>query len=250
MLRVNDCVDAVYVLTVKTFAERMAHIRKELGRHDIGFEFMLRHDADELQPATISDLFAPSKMRPAQQSLVLKHVAAWQDAAAKGLRRILVFEDDVVLARNFSERFVVAMTAAEKLSPGWLVYLGGADTKVPESYFLSAGPLIALPLATAEGYVTDAAAIAKRLEHLGKHKIHLPADHLIRSMDRTLGIPHYWLRPPIVEQGSVTGMFASALDANRQKHSRVYNIVRNRWNKFQRHRLRKWFAHARAFIRR
>jgi glycosyl transferase family 25 len=140
------------------------------------------------------------------------------------------------------------MQAAERLPPGWLVYLGGADAKVPDSYFLSAGPLIPLALATTEGYVTDAAAMQRRLIWLGEHRISQPADHLIKAMDAALGIPHYWLRPPIVEQGSVTGIFPSVLDASRQKHSRAYNILRNRWSKFQRHRLRSWIAHARALI--
>jgi glycosyl transferase family 25 len=248
MRRVNESVDAVYVLTVKTFAERMAHIRKELGTHGIVFEFVLEHDAGELSPETLATRFLPSRMRPAHQSLVLKHLAAWQDAARKGLRRILVFEDDVVLSGEFAARFEVAMRAADELVPGWLVYLGGADAKVPDRYFLSDGPLIALPIATAEAYVTDLPAITRRLAYLEMHRIDLPADHLIRSMDAALGIPHYWLRPPIVEQGSVTGIFPSVLDASRQKHSRAYNILRNRWSKFQRHRLRAWLAHARAFL--
>lgn len=248
MRRVNECVDAVYVLTVKTFAERIAHMRAELGRHGIAFDFVLQHDANELPPEVVATLFAPSRMRAAHQSLVLKHIAAWRDAANKGLQRILVFEDDVILARDFGERLDAAMRAAERLAPGWLVYLGGADAKVPDRYFLSEGPLIPLPLTTTEGYVTDAAAIERRLAWLAEHRIAQPADHLMKSMDAALGIPHYWLRPPIVEQGSVTGIFPSVLDATRQKHSRAYNILRNRWSKFQRHRLRSWLAHARAFI--
>jgi glycosyl transferase family 25 len=248
MRRVNQCVDAVYVLTVKTFAERIAHIRRELGRHAIEFSFVLEHDADELQAETVEAMFAPSRMRRAQQSLVLKHLSAWREALARQHRRILVFEDDAVLARDFAPRFDLAMQAAERLAPGWLVYLGGADTKVPDRYFLSPGPLIALPIATAEGYATDAEAMRRRLAWLDGQRIAQPADHLIRSMDAALGIPQYWLRPPIVEQGSVTGIFPSVLDANRQKHSRAYNILRNRWNKFQRHRLRSWLAHARHFL--
>lgn len=248
MRRVNECVDAVYVLTVKTFAERIAHIRRELGRHGVTFEFVLQHDAAELQPAALAATFAPSKMRLAQQSLVLKHVAAWRAAAARGYARALVFEDDVVLAADFAARFDAAMRAAHELPPGWLVYLGGADTKVPDSYFLSEAPLIALPIATTEGYVTDLSAMRQRLAWLETHRIEQPADHLLRSMDRALGIPQYWLRPPIVEQGSVLGIFPSLLDANRQKHSRAYNVLRNRWNKFQRHRLRGWLVRARALL--
>jgi glycosyl transferase family 25 len=248
MRRVNECVDAVYVLTVKTFTERIAHMRSELGRHGIAFEFVLEHDAGELQPETIAAMFAPSRMRAAHQSLVLKHIAAWRDAVAKRHRRILVLEDDAVLARDFAPRFDEAMQAAERLPPGWLVYLGGADAKVPDRYFLSEGPLIPLAIATTEGYATDAAAMHRRLAWLGEHRIAQPADHLIKSMDAALGIPQYWLRPPIVEQGSVTGIFPSVLDSSRRKHSRAYNVFRNRWSKFQRHRLRAWLAHARAII--
>jgi glycosyl transferase family 25 len=247
MKAVNERVDGVYVLTVKTFAERIAHARRELARHGIGFEFVLEHDAAELGPAELAR-FAPSDMTLAQKSLVLKHVAAWKSAARKHQRRILVFEDDVLLAGGFGARFDAAMRAANALAPGWLVFLGGADTKVPDSYFLAAGPLVPLPIATAEGYVTDLEAIGRRLAWLESNRIALPADHLLRQMDPPLGIAQYWLREPIVEQGSVTGLFASALDANRQKHSRAYNVLRNRWNKFQRHRLRGWLVRARAVI--
>ncbi|MGQ0544081.1 MAG: glycosyltransferase family 25 protein [Betaproteobacteria bacterium] len=247
MKGINEWVDGVYVLTVKTFAERIAHVRQQLARHRIAFDFVLEHDAAELAAPELAR-FASSDMTLAQKSLVLKHVAAWQSARRKGQRRILVFEDDVLLAARFAFVFDAAMRAADALAPGWLVFLGGADTKVPDSYFLAAGPLVPLPIATAEGYVTDLAAVERRLAWLESNKVALPADHLIRQIDAALGIAQYWLREPIVEQGSVTGLFGSVLDANRRKHSRVYNVLRNRWNKFQRHRLRGWLVRARSLI--
>ena len=248
MKAVNEWVGGVYVLTVKTFAERQAHIRRELARHGIGFEFVLEHDAPDIGEALLAARFAPSDMTRAQQSLVLKHMAAWRRALERRQRRILVFEDDALLAADFARRFDEAMRAADALAPGWLIFLGGADTKVPDSYFLADGPLVALPIATAEGYVTDLAAIERRLDWMERHRVDLPADHLLRRIDPLLGIAQYWLRRPMVEQGSVTGAFSSELDANRQKHSRLYNIVRNRWNKFQRRRLRGWLVKARAMI--
>jgi glycosyl transferase family 25 len=62
----------------------------------------------------------------------------------------------------------------------------------------------------------------------------------MRRIDRECGTTQYWLRHPIVEQGSVLGLFDSVLDSQRLKHSRFFNILRNRWNKFQRRRLREW----------
>lgn len=245
---VNQCVDAVYVLTVKTFAERIAHIRRELASCGIVFEFVLQHDAVDIDDAQNARRFASPGLTRAQQSLVLKHAQAWRNALSRGQRRILVFEDDVMLAADFVARFDAAMRAADGLAPGWLVFLGGADTKVPDSYFLAPGPLIPLPIATAEAYVTDLEAVRRRLAWVDANRIALPADHLIKRIDAELGIANYWLRPPIAEQGSVTGAFDSVLDANRQKHSRAYNVLRNRWNKFQRHRLRGWLVKARAII--
>ncbi len=245
---VNDLVDAVYVLTVKTFTDRIAHIREELARHDIQFEFMFDHDAVELDDALIDATFAPSDLKRGAQSLVLKNVAVWRDAMAKGYRRILVFEDDAVLLPDFFDRFGEAMEAADKLPPGWLVFLGGLDTKVPDHYFLSAGPLVELPIATTEAYVCDEVSIRRRLDWISTHRIALAADHFIRQVDKELGIRQFWLREPIVEQGSVVGLFDSQLDSQRNKHSRTFNVLRNRWNKFQRRRLRGWLVRLKAHL--
>ncbi|MBC5785346.1 hypothetical protein H8N03_20535 [Ramlibacter sp. USB13] len=240
MSTINDLVDAVYVLSVRSFAQRHAHIERELARHGIAFRFMFDHDAATMDPALVAATFAPSDMRAAHQSLVLKNIQVWREAVAHGWRRVLVLEDDAVLAPDFAARFAEAMRAADALAPGWLVFLGGLDTKVPDSYLLARGPLVAMPLATAEGCVHDLEAMRRRLAWLERNKVTLAADHLMQRIDRECGTAQYWLRHPIVEQGSVVGLFDSVLDAQRLKHSRAFNILRNRWNKFQRRRLREW----------
>ena len=73
---------------------------------------------------------------------------------------------------------------------------------------------------------TDLAACQKRIAWCDANRITLPADHLIRSIDAQLGIQQYWLPEAVVEQGSVTGMFNSVLDAHRLKHGRLFNIAR------------------------
>ena len=241
-------VDGVYVLSVKTFTERIAHIRREMEQHGIAFTLILEHDVPDLDAALVRATFAASELLPQHQSLVLKHIEAWRSAKTRAQRRILVFEDDAVLAQDFASRFDAAMRAAESLAPGWLVNLGGADAKVPDRYFLEQGPLIRLPIGTTEAYVTDLEAVTRRLAWLEGNKIGLPADHLLCEVDRTLGIAQYWLRPPLVEQGSSTGLFDSALDRSRSKHSRAFNALRNRWSKFQRRRLRAWLVRARAML--
>jgi glycosyl transferase family 25 len=243
---VNAWVDAVYVLTVKTFTQRIAHIEVEMAKHRIAFQFMFEHDAADLDPALVAATFGPSDMKKAHQSLVLKNIQVWQDALTQGYKRVLVFEDDAVLVPEFAARFDQAMREADRLPEGWMIFLGGLDTKVPDAYFLQNGPLVELPIATAEGCVHDALAMRRRLAWLAQHKVTLPADHLMRKVDQDMGTRQFWLRHPVVEQGSVLGIFDSFLDGSRQKHSRRYNILRNRWNKFRRRRLREWLVRLKA----
>ena len=238
-------VDGVYVLTVKTFADRIAHIEREFGRHGIGFDFVFDFDANEIDAETAARQFIGSAAAmPRHMSLTLKHMQAWRLACERGQRRILVFEDDVVLHPQFRPRLAEAVRAADQLAPGWLVFLGGGDTKVPDAFFLHPGPLIPLPNPTAEGYLTDIEACRRRLAWCARNKIARPADHLIAEVDRLEGIAQYWPREPLVEQGSVTGLFDSVLDSSRMKHSRMYNVARNRWNKWWRRTWRKRWVRA------
>jgi glycosyl transferase family 25 len=235
-------VDAVYVLSVKTFSDRIAHVERELGHHRIAFEFIFDFDAAELDDATIARHFDEGSAMKRQMSLTLKHLQAWRLALARGQRRILVFEDDVILHPDFTARLREAMRAADGLAPGWLVFLGGADAKVPDWFFLHPGPLIPLVNTTTEAYVTDLDACRRRVAWCEAHKIRHPADQLLTHVDRQESIRQYWPPEPLVEQGSVTGIFDSALDSTRQKHSHLYNVARHRWTKWRRRTLRKYWV--------
>jgi glycosyl transferase family 25 len=237
-------IDAIFVLSVKTFAERIAHVTGELGRFGIPFEFIFEFDAADLDDEVILKHFAGSSPMKKQMSLTLKHLHAWRLACARGARRIMVFEDDVVLVPEFHAHLAAAMRAADALAPGWHIFLGGADAKVPDRFFLDPGPLVRLANTTAEGYVSDLEACRRRLAWCEANKIRHPADHLITHIDGVEGIAQYWPPAPLVEQGSVTGRFDSVLDATRLKHSRFYNVARHRWTKWRRRTLRRLWVRA------
>lgn len=234
--------DAVYVLTVRSLHQRIAHVSRELARQGVHFEFILDYDPSDLNAEAIDGVFGPSELLISHQSLVLKHMRAWQLACERNHRRILVFEDDVLLAHDFLSSLVPALLSADAKAPGWLIFLGGADTKVSDDFLLRQEPLIPMSIATAEAYVTDLAACQARLGWCRLNRITLPADHLIRHIDQVCGIRQYWLPEAIVEQGSVTGRFASTLDRHRMKHSWLFNWARYRWNKLRRRRLRGWWV--------
>ena len=64
-----------------------------------------------------------------QQSLVLKHIETWRRCVDRGYRRVLVFEDDAMLATEFAQAFSAAMSAADVIERPYMVYLGCGDNK-------------------------------------------------------------------------------------------------------------------------
>jgi O-antigen ligase len=59
----------------------------------------------------------------------------------------------------------------------------------------------------------------------------------MREADAAMGIAHYWLREPIVEQGSMNGRFISVLDDKRTDRGRRWNWLRFRWDRWRRRTL-------------
>lgn len=236
--RVAASVDAVFVLSVRSFADRIAHSRAEMARHGIDFEFVFEYDANAIPPDVLARTFAPSDMKLAHQSLVLKHMHTWRLAVERNLRRVLVFEDDAVLAPDFTSRFERAMRAAQALPAGYCIYLGRGNNQhiggpPGDSPLMRGGVLPAT-----DALVFDHVAARRRLDYLAQHRVTRPADWLLRETDAAVGVTHYWLRTPIVEQGSMNGQFRSVLDTKRRYRGRWYAWARYRWDAWWR-RLRQ-----------
>lgn len=231
-MKVNQLVDAVYVLSVRTFDDRIAHMRRELGRHGIDFEFVFEHDANAIPAETLAGVFAPSDMTLAQQSLVLKHIDTWRRCVDRAHGRVLVFEDDALLGEDFAASLERALAEAGRICGPWMIYLGRGDNR-----YVGAGPGASalVPggvLPASDALVFNRAAAEQRLAWLARNKVVRPADWLLREMDAAVGVAHFWLRQPVVEQGSMTGLFVSVLDAKRRQRGRWYAWARYRWDKW------------------
>ncbi len=225
----------IYVLSVKTFTDRINHIRQEMAKHQLEFEFIFDYDIYALDDIIDQQYFLqPSTLSPAAKSITLKHICAWKKALHKKHQQILVFEDDVVLDDNFLTKLQVVLEDANNISPGYLIFLGGADTKVPKDFFKNQADFYELSMPTAEAYITDLTAINLRLEWLERHKISLPADHATVKIDRDCNITQYWPKKSLVTQGSVFGLFPTTLDKNRSRKSPAVNRLLFEWKKFKR----------------
>jgi glycosyl transferase family 25 len=229
-MSVSQCVDAVFVLSVRSFTDRIAHIEAELARHGIAFEFVFDFDANAIPAELIARRFAPSDMKLTHQSLVLKHIRTWELALERNLARVLVFEDDAVLDERFDDVFAAALDEAKALAPGWMIYLGRGNNQVIGGG--RSGPWL-VPggqLPATDAIVFDREAARRRLAFLQTHRITRPADWLTRETDAAVGVAHYWLREPIVRQGSMDGTFVSLLDTKRRVRGRWYTWLRFRWD--------------------
>jgi glycosyl transferase, family 25 len=228
-VKVNQLVDAVFVLSVRSFTDRIAYIRAEMARHAIDFEFVFEFDAHAIPAEVLERRFAPSDMKLGHQSLVLKHLRTWQLAIERKLERVLVFEDDAVLAGDFVPQFAMVMHAAAALTQPYLIYLGrGNNQHVGTS---GANRLVAAGLLPAtDALVFNRQAAERRLAYLETHRVTRPADWLTRETDAAVGVAHYWLAQPLVEQGSMNGQFESVLDTKRRWRGRGYSWLRYRWD--------------------
>jgi O-antigen ligase len=227
------------VLSVKSFRDRIRHIESELKRHGIAFEWIFEHDADELTPEQIDAVFAPSDMKRGHQSLVLKHIETWKRCVERGWRRVLVFEDDAVLARDFERVFALAMDEADRVDGPYMVYLGCGDNKYVAGARSSPTMLLTpdSELPATDATVLDRRAAELRLAYVAARKVTRPADWLMREADAAMGIAQLWLREPIVEQGSMNGRFVSVLDDKRTDRGLRWNWLRFRWDRWRRRTL-------------
>ena len=236
-------VDGVYVLSVKTFQERIEHITREMREHAIDFEFVFDYDVPDLEPTLLNSMFsAQSNLSLAEKSLILKHITAWKRAIERNQKNILVFEDDVVLSPNFKARLGNILPTIQQVIPGYLFYLGGENVRVPHNLLLTSELFFKYRLDTAEGYLTDYVALQRRIALLQNYLITLPADHLIRDLDHNVHTEHYWLKTPLVRQGSLYGLFQSSLDVKRMRRSPTFNYLRYRYQILKRRTIPTYFA--------
>lgn len=222
-IQLHPAIGKILVIHVKTFLDREAHMREQLGRFGIPFDFVLDHDAVEITDAIDQQFFLPDAPlnRPAK-SCCLKHLQAMQIIATLPAGQFgLVLEDDVILADHFVELVREAIDEAAKLPKPLTVQLGCANNMHVPRHLQRPGRRLyeASQVRATDSYLIDPEAARRRVEYLMANKIAFPADHLFNLVDTACGIQFYWLEPTVVEQGSMKGKFLSAIDDKRSDRS-------------------------------
>ena len=238
----------IYVVSVRSFTDRHRHMEQIARTTGLTFEYVWEYDADQLD--NLVDYKVDINLRPASISNVLKHLEAQRKFLETESNVALILEDDVILYEGFCDKLKEIVKQSNLLESGWLIFLGGADNKV-DSRFLEAAELglVESPITTAEAYLVDRRGCELRRDWLSKNTIDRQADHQLKVMDSTLLINHYCVTHPMATQGSLTGLFQTALDSSRAKRSPRFLRLRFEYNKFRRQTMRRFLASCRNFLR-
>lgn len=227
--------DAIYVLNVKAFEERLRSITAQLARFGLAAEVIQAWDPAEITPEVEARWFVPGTLTVAQRSCALKHVEALRRIAERGEHWSLVLEDDAILAPDFDDGVRRALAEAGRYPADSVIFIGsGGNFYTPRSlrepgrslYPGSRGRF-------ADSYLIGRAAAQRRLEWIAAHRISEPMDNQFETIDKGLGIPMLWLEDPVVEQGSKNGRFVTAID---KQYPRWLQGMQFHWEKFR----RKW----------
>jgi glycosyl transferase family 25 len=207
--------DAIYVINVRSFAERLRSIMTQLARFGLEAEVIHEWDPHDITEAVAARWFVPGGvLRPPQRSCALKHLAALQRIAGRRQNHALVLEDDALLAPDFARGIERALAEAPAYPADSVIFIGsGGNFYTPRSRREPGRSLYPGPRGRfTDSYIIGWRAAQKRLDWIAQNRISRPIDNQFETIDRHEGIQMLWLEDPVVEQGSKTGRFATAID--------------------------------------
>jgi glycosyl transferase family 25 len=209
----------IFVIHYSKLVDRKRHILEQFKKHNItDYEFIEKYDKDEITN-TQSSLF-DINYKKSTMSLTLKHMYVY-NRIAKNYENALIFEDDVILCDNFSEKLNKYMSQLPKnydmlfigdgcnlhiekhtLSPNKYIYEkclyptdwgGDGATRCCDSYIISN---------------SCAKKLCKSINNL--ISITLPIDWWLNVAARDNNFKVYWAEPTIVTQGTQSGLFQTS----------------------------------------
>lgn len=181
-------------------------------------EFIFDWDADELTDEIVEHYFQTINiLSPAQKSCALKHILALEKIASSQRQFNLVLEDDAVFLKAFPLGLQRALAESVQIPGAKVVFIGSGSGRsfiTPKSQRKQGQYLYPGNRGRyTDSYIIDSGTAQKRLAWIKANKIYYPIDDQFDKIDLELGIKILWLEDPVVEQGSKTGMFDSAIES-------------------------------------
>ena len=110
MIRLNDFVDKVYVIT-ELNSVRNDYIKEHLAKHNIEYSFIVSTYANAYSPTPNLNIY--------EQSLLYANLSIFENAIINGYDKIAVLENDVHLVDDFEEKFSLFI---EHVPPDVFIY--------------------------------------------------------------------------------------------------------------------------------
>lgn len=207
------------------YDDRRRHIEAMLGRMEVGYEFFLDGDADQLTPQIVDGYFGGymATETPGKQSCAYKHLLACHYILAHGWEGALILEDDISLKKSFPAIFNRSMAEQRQRldpsRPAIISYDGSMLRFVPGSQRRQGQLLYPGPHDRYTGaYWINAAGARAVAESAAANKIHLHIDKYHTWMLQQGLIDYWWCQPAPAVQGSFDGTFGSALNERKDWH--------------------------------
>ena len=224
--------DSVFVLNLDRDAEKMRHVAAMLERHGIEFSRFPAVDGTAAEFDEEWDRYCATKpdLPPERYTgtKLIESRGAWgylktmqallHEAGTQGLERILIFDDDVMLHREFGRRFTQTWP---ELPADWkLVYLGSAQ--VDRAKLSSYSTRLRHPGAMANGsyaIALDASVFAQALAAIDRFDWPFDAGAL-REIDVAFPSKVFTVEPPLVVADVSASSIRSGRDlgAHTEKH--------------------------------
>lgn len=209
----------VYVIHVRSAVDRENLMRSQLESANIRFEFVNEGDIQDLTPAIMERYFTGPRMDgppAAVHSCAYKHLLAYRKLAQSGRAWALILEDDVYLAKNFSEGIneILAEIPSLHQPEKALINVEGSMLKlVPIRDRKPGQRLYPMERGRAAGaYLLSAELAREILLDVERAKCPKPIDLYHNLLVERIGLVHYWSHPALAEQGSHNGKIASLID--------------------------------------
>jgi GR25 family glycosyltransferase involved in LPS biosynthesis len=208
----------IFIIHYTPLVERKRFILDQLLKHGItDYEFVEVYDRGHI-PAELEQLFVPELGRAAV-SLACKHLYVYQQIVDK-YDAALILEDDAILCDNFMSLLSVYLNQLPSTYDAFFIGRG-INLYVPEHERVT-GKYVYLKSnekehwgvlgssRCTESYIITKAA-SKKIVDTKLQNIELPIDFLLNELFRMYNMEVYWAEPSLVQQGTVCGIFESAL---------------------------------------
>lgn len=209
----------------KGYEDRRKHIDTHLPKRGISeYEYMLRGDIDDLSDEVRNEFFG-QKLRLAEKSCFYKHYLVMREVVNRKIPLALVLEDDAFLVDDFCSRLSAYLKEVEGKSR-FFINIEDAATSVPISIRKPNQHLyMSLRNKLCGGYVYDFEFAKDMVAFIERDiRTDAPIDGLIGNVRSEVGYDIYWAQPPLVSQGSKSGVFSSELNGAK---SGLYYKVRS-----------------------